>query len=71
MKRNLRIVIVTLSLFFLNCSEEPTTPTGDFEVSGRVLQKGVAVENAFVKLDNPEGIKTTTDRLLKFQRTYI
>ena len=62
MKPGLRIIIVILSLFFLNCSEEPTEPTGDFDVSGRVLSKGVAVENAIVKLDNSENLKTATDK---------
>lgn len=58
-------ILKTLSVLLLlsiSCSEEPTTPTGDFDLQGRVLQKGVAVENAIVKLDDPEGIKATTDR---------
>jgi len=51
-----------LLLLSISCSDDPIEPTGDFDLQGRVLQKGVAVENAIVKLDDPEGIKTTTDR---------
>lgn len=61
MKVTYGILVIILSLFVLNCSEEPTKPTSDYDISGRVLSKGVAVENAKVKLDDSEGTKTTTD----------
>lgn len=62
MKLSIRVLSIVLLLLFSNCSEKPTEPTGDYDINGRVLQKGAAVENAIVKLDNMENLKTATDK---------
>ncbi len=61
MELNYKILII-ITLFVFSCSQELTSPIGDFDVSGRVLSKGVSVENALVKLDDAKEIKTTTDK---------
>lgn len=62
MKFNTRLLIIILSLIILYCSKEPTAPTEDYKVAGRVLSKGIPVEDAIVKLDKSENLKTTTDK---------
>ncbi len=63
MKPGLRIIIVFLSLFFLNCSEKTTEPTGDFKVSGVVYQKNEVVPNTPLQLKKNDDVvqETTSD----------
>ncbi len=63
MKINLRILLVILPLFLLNCSEEPTEPTGNFKVGGVVYQKNEPIPNTPLQLKKNDDVvqETTSD----------
>jgi len=61
MKSSIRTLSIVLFLLISNCAEKPIEPTGDFTVSGIVVNNNGAVDNVEVNIDNAVNWTTKTD----------
>jgi len=65
--KRLLLYIILISIFLLDCKEEPTKPTSDlYSVSGKVTNSNGPIPNAKVTVDNKVNWETTTSSTGEF-----